>query len=63
MKPSPAPASLLKASEHVRLEILRIVHTHAKDHQTVLEIARDYESYVLSADKAETPRQTEVERT
>jgi len=40
------------------LECIRIAHTHAKTHEQVLEIAAAYHSAVLSADKAEKPRQT-----
>lgn len=40
------------------LECIRIAHTHAKPAEQVIEIAAAYSRAVLSADKAETPRQS-----
>ena len=45
----------------LRLDLLKLAHTHAKDTTQIIEIATAYESFVLSADKAETPRQKKVE--
>ena len=41
----------------VMLECIRIAHTHAKPSEQVIEIAAAYYTAVLSADKAEKPRQ------
>jgi hypothetical protein len=46
----------------LRLELLKLAHTHGKDPKQVIEIAEAYEGFV-TADKAETPRQKKVERT
>ena len=40
------------------LECIRIAHTHAKSHEQIIEIAAAYYAAVLSADKAERPRQS-----
>jgi len=39
------------------LECIRIAHTHAKPSEQVIEIATAYYTAVLSAEKAEKPRQ------
>lgn len=45
----------------LRLELLKLAHSHGKAPEQVIEIAQAYLAFAMSAGKAETPRQTKVE--
>jgi hypothetical protein len=41
------PGQPISAEQHVRLELLKLLHVHSKDEQTLIDRAAKLEAYVL----------------
>jgi hypothetical protein len=51
------PQQPLTTEQHVRLELLKLLHVHSKDEQTLIDRAAKLEQYVVEGAKDEKPPQ------